>query len=523
MNAGTSGPTPTPAAATVAAYSTSRLIPSRCVSLPASRMTERSGTSATVTRKFRFVIPPLSGVSVRSWPTSSGTRCIAPTRWSRSSPRSSAGRVASSVIRSGAAHAAPQPLLPGWFSSTDDRLARRGIHGHLDRLDLASLSDRVVDGSGQDDRADEGLEDRPRRQPLLDLAADLDERVDERVRPGITQVVPEDAEQARVRPERDVDDHQPAPDQREDVEDRPPAAEREPGAAVRPTPGSREEDAEVAEEVRDIDHPGRPDRDIDRRAGTGDEERDGRKHTDRDGCVRRGSERLVHLAPGPTEWQPSVATHGEHEADGRTLDRQCADVDRDEDDDQVQVAECDPADAEREVLLDRVSDREPERLAGRHRRRDVLEGEGDREQEDRADDARQPDRGQDTTRRLAAGIKRLLAERSGGVEAIDDEQRHEHPDEEDRHVAAVGKVGGVGRVKQDRRRLVVGEEQEDQGEDEHPEDLGADADVVDDRQEPDAEDVDQGGRHQCDEPDERLHVEPRDRRWIRELDLVGID
>ena len=39
MNAVTSGPTPTPAAATVAACSTSRLMPSRWVSLPARRMT----------------------------------------------------------------------------------------------------------------------------------------------------------------------------------------------------------------------------------------------------------------------------------------------------------------------------------------------------------------------------------------------------------------------------------------------------------------------------------------------------
>ena len=72
MKAVTSGPTPTPAAATVAACSTSREIPRRWVSLPARRMTQRSDVPAALTRKFRFVIPPESATSVRSRPASSG-------------------------------------------------------------------------------------------------------------------------------------------------------------------------------------------------------------------------------------------------------------------------------------------------------------------------------------------------------------------------------------------------------------------------------------------------------------------
>ena len=40
-----------------------------------------------MTRKLRLVIPPLSAVSAAPAPASSGTRCIAPTSWSRSSPR----------------------------------------------------------------------------------------------------------------------------------------------------------------------------------------------------------------------------------------------------------------------------------------------------------------------------------------------------------------------------------------------------------------------------------------------------
>ena len=79
MNAVTSGPTPTPAAATVAACSTSREIPSRCVSLPASRMTQRSSVPDTSTRKFRLVIPPDRAVSVSSRPARSGTFCMART------------------------------------------------------------------------------------------------------------------------------------------------------------------------------------------------------------------------------------------------------------------------------------------------------------------------------------------------------------------------------------------------------------------------------------------------------------
>ena len=84
MKAVTSGPTPTPAAATVAACSTSRLMPSRCVSLPARRITQRwaewaeaaAGTlaEAVSTRKLRFVMPPESAVSVSPRPASSGTR-----------------------------------------------------------------------------------------------------------------------------------------------------------------------------------------------------------------------------------------------------------------------------------------------------------------------------------------------------------------------------------------------------------------------------------------------------------------
>src|SRR5262245_4031268 len=167
MNEVTSGPTPTPAAATVAAYSTSRLIPSRCVSLPASRMTYRSAAPDTVIRKLRFVMPPLSVVSTRSRPASSGTRWSAPTSSSYSSPRrtSPSSVNGSSPIRSGAA-IARRAASP---SSRDVRSADDGLAGRLIGLDVhevqfAALREEVIHRADDDDGADQRLEDRPRGQ-----------------------------------------------------------------------------------------------------------------------------------------------------------------------------------------------------------------------------------------------------------------------------------------------------------------------------------------------------------------------
>ena len=110
----------------------------------------------------------------------------------------------------------------------------------LDLVELAALGDAgSTCAPTMRTGADRRLEDRPRRQPVLDaLPTDLDERVDERVRPRVAQVVAVDAEQARVRPDRDVDDHQAAPHQGQDVDDRAPAPELEPRALVRPAPAS---------------------------------------------------------------------------------------------------------------------------------------------------------------------------------------------------------------------------------------------------------------------------------------------
>src|SRR6185295_3051597 len=137
MNATTSGPTPTPAAATVAACSTSRLMPSRWVSLPARRMTYFEPSAAPVTRKLRLVMPPESGTNVSSPAASSGKRRSALVRSSRSAPRSS-----SSVfeVMSGG-----MPVRLG-----DDRLA--GDEVRLGHIGLATLAGGdVVEGADDQD------------------------------------------------------------------------------------------------------------------------------------------------------------------------------------------------------------------------------------------------------------------------------------------------------------------------------------------------------------------------------------
>ena len=69
---------------------------------------------------------------------------------------------------------------------------------------------------------------------------------------------------------------------------------------------------------------------------------------------------------------------------------------------------------------------------------------------------------------------------------------------------------------------MIGEEQQDQGEDEHPEDLGRHADVVEDRQETDTERVDQRRQHQGHERHEGEHRgDPGRIRAVEEAGPVG--
>src|SRR6266550_2829552 len=355
MNAVTSGPTPTPAAATVAACSTSRLMPSRWVSLPASRRTNLDPSGAPVTRKFRLVMPPESAMNVSSPRASSGRRRSARVSSSRSSPRSSlssSSPTASVVIsrppRSFSMLSSP-PIMPeserrvgvagapfslldiliGSRSGSDRKRLRdhrlAGGHVRLHAILTTALRDEVIDQPNKDHQADERLEDGPRRQVLEDIGcavgvlAEAQERVDERVRPRVAEVVAEVSEQCRIRPDADVDDHHAAPNEGEDVDDRAPAPEREPGALVRPALAAGNEDAEVTQEVAEVDHSGCGNGHVDRPECPGQEQRDRAKHADRDRRIDRRLEGGVDVAPQAAQWQASVATHREHEPHGRPL------------------------------------------------------------------------------------------------------------------------------------------------------------------------------------------------------------
>ena len=62
-----------------------------------------------------------------------------------------------------------------------------------------------------------------------------------------------------------------------------------------------------------------------------------------------------------------------------------------------------------------------------------------------------------------------------------------------------------------------------EGEDEHAKDLGRDADVVDEREQANTQDVDERRRREGQEADEGLLVEERDRGWVGEDDLLRED
>src|SRR6266550_5588335 len=127
-------------------------------------------------------MPPDSAVRVSRRPASSGTFCMARTRWSRSSPRNSWSGVESSD---------PTQQTPA-TNLADDRLTGRHVGRNV--VLTAALGDEVVDRAEDDDRTDRGLEDRPRWQPIKERAADLEEGVDEWIRPGIPEVVAKGAE-----------------------------------------------------------------------------------------------------------------------------------------------------------------------------------------------------------------------------------------------------------------------------------------------------------------------------------------
>src|SRR5205823_14271877 len=158
----------------------------------------------------------------------------------------------------------PGPGAPGRSETSwpirlcDDCLA--GGEVGFDPVLAPALSDEVVDQPDDHDEADQGLEHRPRGEAGEDVGRAVrvltegQEVVDERVGPRLSQVVAEGAED-RTGPDADVDHHQAAPEKGQDVEDGPPASEAEPGPSVRPSARPCEEDAQIAQEVADVDHP----------------------------------------------------------------------------------------------------------------------------------------------------------------------------------------------------------------------------------------------------------------------------
>ena len=132
----------------------------------------------------------------------------------------------------------------------------------------------------------------------------------------------------------------------------------------------------------------------------------------------------------------------------------------------------------------------------------VRDGHQRGEQEDAADDERADDREEHGLGRGPARVAGLLGQGGRGVEAVDHEQRHEHGDQErarpDVQPAAVG---------HDVEALVVVEGHQDDREHEHAEDLEQHAGVVDDRDQPDAVDVQHGDHHERDQRDHQLGVQ----------------
>ncbi len=135
---------------------------------------------------------------------------------------------------------------------------------------------------------------------------------------------------------------------------------------------------------------------------------------------------------------------------------------------------------------------------------------GDRDdhgdKEDRPDDRRTDDGGEDGAWRFPTWVLGFLGERARRIESIDHEQGHEHGGQEDTRLVAEARteVAGVGETRQ---RLVVIEDQQHQRENHHAEDLEHHAGVVDERHDPDAENAEQGRAQENERGDVALGVE----------------
>ena len=124
------------------------------------------------------------------------------------------------------------------------------------------------------------------------------------------------------------------------------------------------------------------------------------------------------------------------------------------------------------------------------------------QQEHPADDERADHRVEHGLGRRPAGFAGLLRERGGGVEAVDDEQAHEHGRQE-----RAGRDGNAAAVGHHVEALMVVEGQQHQREHEHAEDLEDHPGVVDDGDQSHAVDVQHRDHHQGDQRDDELGVQ----------------
>ena len=162
--------------------------------------------------------------------------------------------------------------------------------------------------------------------------------------------------------------------------------------------------------------------------------------------------RRVDVAPGTAERQVPVAAHREHQAGRGALDGQRADEDRDEDDEQVELADGQAADeSSLRFSLIVVAIGKPTARPSAIEAAMSWNARMTAEQEDRADEPGEPDRRQDAARRLPAGVERLLAERPGGVEAVHDESAMKKPTRKTGEVVAVCAASAVYEVSTGRR------------------------------------------------------------------------
>src|SRR5689334_13498415 len=210
----------------------------------------------------------------------------------------------------------PMTTARAWVLKSSLGACLRGHRGRGRRR--VSLGEEPVDEAHDDDQGKRELVDR-------DVG---EETRDGDVWQGAQRWVL--ATDRRVARPQEVDLHRYAPGETKDVDDQSPAAELERCVVLWPALEPGQQDGDVAEDVGQVDHPGRADGD---QAGAGViDERQTRQDTDHDARTDGRVQSRLDSVPDVAEGQLAVARHAERQADGRRLDGKTAHVDRGEDD-----------------------------------------------------------------------------------------------------------------------------------------------------------------------------------------------